>query len=842
MGRRDTRAPLLELPFREVTSRVREHLARGQTKEAVELARDAHARLATPDSEALAIEAYLARIAGLEARGLAAEARALTDSVRKRFPGAAERLTDRAVSRALAELVRPLGDPGLDPDARARVEARVRAEVVDLAALAGASSLPEDHALRRAAAALCRAFEAATTGPVTDDDLLLPEVSRRSPLAPWKALARAIACYHRHEDDRCREAIAAIPPDAAAARAIPALRALLEGQAVPGITPTQTSLGAALAAVDAALERAGGGGGKGKALRAIEVAVEACAREAPDLLDLLRQRLAVLGLALGLPTDRLLKAQGGTSRHDQRFWRLLALLFERQGGLVDAASAWLEALRVGALEGRFRADGPEAAAVFLRAADLLERSREASGSGDVMDFRRRFEGHGGFYRGQPPDVAAWAPPAGPPDLWFLDPARLLERACAADPHAAAFQAWLAHARRAGPPKEVDRVAERWHAALPDDPAPLLALATSAEARGALSLALRHVEQAEQRDALDPAVRRARMRLLVSAARRHAKQKKPHLLAKDVVALEALPEAQEGRRPALLAALRWVEAGLRGDAGAQAGHLAAATRRLDSDLGAALLLESVGQACGLKQAPATPQAANDALPPALGRAALIAADAGLALRPPGELRRRLRSVLGEADGAAAASSAELRALAEALLEIGDHELAHAVAGAGLRRGGATTARFLLLRAASLPGFSRSRRADACLAALTLARRDRDQALVDEAVRLLRVSAPGDEDAPAPSHEELEGLIAAERGARDYPRQATAADRARDGRGCLCGECRPGGASTASMAGVIAELLELAARNGGELPDLDALDPGLASLLGEVFAPGGRRRRR
>ena len=79
---------------------------------------------------------------------------------------------------------------------------------------------------------------------------------------------------------------------------------------------------------------------------------------------------------------------------------------------------------------------------------------------------------------------------------------------------------------------------------------------------------------------------------------------------------------------------------------------------------------------------------------------------------------------------------MRALAEAALRRNLRELAYAASAAGLAKGGATEARFLLLRAQALPGWEFERRNDCIAAATELARRQRDMALVDEAVDLRR----------------------------------------------------------------------------------------------------------
>src|SRR5207249_3064361 len=101
---------------------------------------------------------------------------------------------------ALEELVAPLNDPDLPAERRVAIEQAIAREVYDLAALAGCPVLPVEHALRQSAAALMRAFVAATATPSTEEELALPEVSRRSPLAPWKLLVRAIGHFYRLED------------------------------------------------------------------------------------------------------------------------------------------------------------------------------------------------------------------------------------------------------------------------------------------------------------------------------------------------------------------------------------------------------------------------------------------------------------------------------------------------------------------------------------------------------------------------------------------------------------------------------------------------------------------
>jgi hypothetical protein len=80
--------------------------------------------------------------------------------------------------------------------------------------------------------------------------------------------------------------------------------------------------------------------------------------------------------------------------------------------------------------------------------------------------------------------------------------------------------------------------------------------------------------------------------------------------------------------------------------------------------------------------------------------------------------------------------QLRTLAELALAFDHPDLAWAASAAGLERGGATEARFLFLRARSLPANQLRRRAVLTAAAAELGRQRRDLDLVDEALGFLR----------------------------------------------------------------------------------------------------------
>src|SRR5205085_3068858 len=147
--------------------------------------------------------------------------------------------------------------------------------------------------------------EAVTSGPVAEEALALPEVSRQSPLAPWKLLVRAIAAYYRRDDALCEKYIAAIEPDSAPARLAPALRALIHHKVA--LTPAATTLVKqaggnletlrdALKRLDQSLSRRN----SKEALQEIRNTVAACSQSEPGLLERLKQHIAIRGMLANL--------------------------------------------------------------------------------------------------------------------------------------------------------------------------------------------------------------------------------------------------------------------------------------------------------------------------------------------------------------------------------------------------------------------------------------------------------------------------------------------------------------------------------------------------------------
>jgi hypothetical protein len=734
---------------------VRRLLAKDKTKAAVELAKEIHKRCGRPESEALLVDAYAARIRSLQEAGLKKEAKELFELAHERYPGWAARLVHAGIlvsasDRNLEGLLRPLADPALPLETRRAIEKFIKDEVSDLNALAQCAALAADHPLRTAAAALAKAFAAVTTGPVEEAALALPEVSHRSALAPWKMLVRAIAYFHRQDDPGCERRLALIDPGSAPARLIPTIRTMLGARTREPLPPAaeslvervcgnRASLRGALQALDSAFQTRK----QDKILPAIQRATVACNRACPELLERLRQHISVLALELELPVRKVRAALGGASIKNAYFWRLLAWSGENSVEAMEplVCAQWEQFRRHAVAEGWFEEKSREAATLYLHMAELLLTVSPKILNVMLNSFVARFSGFAPYYEDQPPAIRAVEARYKRLDFYFLSPEELFERACTIDPHREAFELWLNWTRRDSDWRIADYVAERWHEALPNHCQPLLYLMESAETRGALNKATAFLEEVQKLDAVNPDVRRAALRLLVFQAARHLRQRKPHLVEQDLAALEALPQAQEGDRPAFLVALCWAGEVIRGNTELAASLLSQIGRLLGNSDAAVLACRQAGKLCGLEEADLDRYLRQeisldsaDSLASAAARVCALVHDMGATFTIPKSWHGRLAEELAKGPGKL--ESRQMDLLGKAALRDNQKELAYLISARGLGMGGNTQARFLLLRAQALPEWEVDRRNDCIAAAVELGRRQRDFSVIKEAVELRR----------------------------------------------------------------------------------------------------------
>jgi tetratricopeptide (TPR) repeat protein len=716
---------------------VRQLIANGKFRTALENAKEFHKVQRTSVSESLLLDAYAARIQSLLDQNLAAEAKSLLDLVRERFPSAKERL-DQAVAAVsarggdLAGLLQPLNDPELNSERRAGIEQIIQTQVTDLTALAGCAALSPENSLRQAAIALDRAFNLVTSGPVTEEQIALPEVTYRSPLAPWKLLIRAITCLHRGEDEACRECLAAIKPESVPSRLVPAMQAILGVKTAAALKPAEAvlvsriganlpDLRGALANLDQAFAEEED---EGRIFKAVRAAVRECQRGAPDRLGELKQIINVRGEVECLDNRRLLEALEGAPRQDAVFFRMYALALESSSDeedLVEACEVWDKFRRQAAREGWFRANSVEAAILYLHIAEVLGRM-----PGELLKEFQRF------------DQSVNGRPAGD-DRYFLFPEKLYARACVIDPHPEAFAQWL-HWAAGHSKSQAENVGREWHRIRPGDIEPLLFLMEQAEKRKAFPSALSYLAKAERIDAVHSVVRAARLRLLAAGAMNHLQQKKPHLAAEKLAAMAKLPQSQQGDRPAFLAALRHLICEASGDE-LRAAEARREADRLLGEMAAGFLVFGIASVAKrldsifLSRPKALSSQERKGIPASLARVMAVAKDFEITKfqLPVPYFTEAEAQFPGVSDSL---EVEQILSLGEMGMATGHPRLAWAASGAGLKRSGPAEARFLLLRAHAIPPGHGLRYMALAAAAAELARCHRDTEVIDQAVEIVR----------------------------------------------------------------------------------------------------------
>jgi hypothetical protein len=739
-------------------SRIQEvHLAieRGSSKAALEKAKLLHKDLASEESKSVLIDAYLARIAAMSAKDLTEEAKALTDLVLSRFPEAADRLGGvqrnlAALTGDMAVLVTPLADPNLSPERRRECEQAIRHGLVDMQALATCSTLPEDHPLRTAAAAIARAFPAVTSAEADDTTVALPEVSHRSPLADWKHLIRAIQCLYRGQDEACRRFLASVNPDSAPGRVADPIRSILAESTAAQLTQAghalvqrvlgpRVELRNALRVLDAAFAQ----GPSRELYRQIRQTTLVCERACPQILERLKQHISIKATMANCPAEPVIDALGGRTVHDAYFWRLFARAVEDFGDFSQACVLWDRFRNMAIQEGLFTATGQENAFLYLHMADLLKRIPPDHLLDAQEDCRYDLENLEGVYDDGEllPHSRKTLNSGDELDLYFLYPEQLYERAAALRSDANIYKEWFDYAQTADPRDlKPEEIAQKWASAFPQDARPLLHLAEAAEQRNAFDKALKYIQQAEELGGIDPKIRRARFHLLVAKTVRHLKQEKPRLAAKDIEQLDLLSQAKEKDRPAFVASLRWIVAMLennRSEAERLHGQI---QDSLGGPVAAAMLLLSAARQCQHVSAETnrlqmwlTAYKEEDIVA-ALVCVYPICVDVEIRTFLPAKWEPLLTKWFKRSDRDLDAKG--LLTMAEAALTSGWQDVAYYASGYGLQRSGPEQARFLFLRGRSLPYTLDERRRECFAAATELAKRVRDMDLVIEIADTLR----------------------------------------------------------------------------------------------------------
>ncbi len=780
---------------------IRRLISKGETKSAVKRAKQIHKTVHSTASEAVLVEAYAARILEITEKGLSAEAKAMLDMVRERYHLPDQWLAEIETASAARdgmtdEFLAPLNDPSTPPEKQAAILKKIKEQLVDLTLLTTCKSLDSDHPLKRAAAAVSQAFTAVTSGPVRESDVALPEVPRKSPLAPWKMIIRAIACFYRREDDLCERYLKSVDMDAPPGRLTSAVRAMTTGRRdiyldensrrlVNLVTGNSADIRKKFEALEALLSAGQSAG----LLSAVRGAVSAASPYGPNLVDRLKQHISIRAWINDVDQKTIRKAMGGPSLKNAYFWRLYARAAETKGESLLACALWNEYVKHAVHEGLFAADGPELSVMYLHMANLLAGMADEEFERKRARFEEVFARSRGFsneYAGQPASVqeASRCPPHFVKGMDFLYPERLYQVACEIAPSSEGFANWLEWMKEGRfPQKQIQEAALAWQKAMPHDIRPLLHLARAAEKRHAFKMCLGYLDQAEQIDALNPDIRKIRRRILAATAMRHLKQRKTHLAEKDFKEMESLPLFHEGDRPGFLAALKWVCAHIQKNESDMRKLEKALRSLMGSELAGAMIMDAVLYSCGLPRTfsslsvPSELDSNKGALLEGVGRACVLGDDVGVSVSIPLMYEQALRSVF-EAELPPLPFSMTA-AIAEAALRDRRMPIAYAISGAGIRKGGPLSARYLLLRARALPHWKWVRKRECIDAAIALARKERDMDLIHDAFELRRESrgsglsspffpmGPMDDADVSLDSDEIDDILTREGDARQYP---------------------------------------------------------------------------
>ncbi len=334
----------------------------------------------------------------------------------------------------------------------------------------------------------------------------LRPIGLRSPLRPARLALRGLSAWYRRRDAEAARAFAPLAGDRVFGPLAEAVLYAIEPD--PGVEPGPATarclraLGAGHALEAAAYAAVGRELAGGRPNRALRVARRVAGDGSAGLRRALRRDLAGALSALGVEPyqilERIERSLGGGA-DDPELSGLGALVYELDGDRDEALGFWLDySHELADLPPEIRAGRAVLAAVHARIGQrLAAMAEEPSGSLLSLLF-----GH---------DVAGQQ---------RQDARHHLEKALELDPEDLhTWRALLDLLERQGVKAERARVLERFAARFPDHPEALLAAAAGAEQRGALDKALRHIRRAAAVEPLNRRTRARQARLLCAKARK-----------------------------------------------------------------------------------------------------------------------------------------------------------------------------------------------------------------------------------------------------------------------------------------------------------------------------------
>lgn len=548
MGKRQKKQHRQDGPGARV--RLEHLLAAGDTRAAVEAAKVLVREEPGPASEALAVRAYAERIKALIKEGLGREAMAIAGIVRERFPAHLSEWTTLLEDARLAagDFDWILGElPGASEE-RAAIEDRLTAWIVDPSAIARVSALDPADPLAREARIVAELFEIVTSRLASAEEMApLGEIRRRSPLAPWKLLVRALDAFYRNEDSRAAANVAAIDSRSPAARAGEVLSELIAGRQKSGLSVVAERL----------VDRISGGRATIAAqFRSIQAAsqaddrkrmreeMRALSRSSDPLSPFAREqvRLALLDLCgMHFGPDQV-AALFRIEEQDPNMQRYGALLMEFTG-MPFASDLWLA--YADGLAGKGLLEPWQAAEIYLHMLSLGAGADDVCNdpSHDHSVFDHDFDDDFDDEDEMPPAAST---------------AEILEKIIAARPAPAVLGRIAPHLDRLDG-RERRRVLSAWRKADPEASEPVVRLLRLAEDERRYDEGLKLLGQSRGMKIVDPEYARLRLRLSLRKAEQLLAARKHDAAAVLLAEIAARPEDLGEDGATYLLALRWAAA-------------------------------------------------------------------------------------------------------------------------------------------------------------------------------------------------------------------------------------------------------------------------------------------
>jgi hypothetical protein len=674
-------------------------LAKDDTRAAVEAAKQLVREQPGQESEALAVRAYVQRIRTLIAEDLGREAAAMASIVRERFPAHVSACAPVLEDARLAAgdfdwILRELATA--ESAQRAALEERLVPWIADPSAVARSPALDSADPLAREAAVVAEVFEIVTTRLASPEELVrLNEIRRRSPLAPWKLLVRAIDAFHRSDDERVAGNVAAIDARSPAARAGAILTELTAGtkkaersfaaeRLIDRISGGRATIAAQLRNIEAAAN--------GDDRKRLREEIRALTRSFDKLSAYAREqiRMALLTLCAGYFDPEQLASLFRIDENDPAMPRYAAMLVEHTG-MPFASAIW-----IAYADGMLAEGGIEpwqAAEVHLHVLAL------GGGEDDPLVCRDPTHGH-------PVDE-------------LPDTARMIEQIIALDPASSVF-ARIAPYFEQLESKDLRRVLTAWHKRDPNASDPLVRLLKLADRERRYSEAVALVREGDGMKIIDPEYARFRLRVLFRSAEQLLASGKRGIAA---AFLEEIGAGLDEDAGTWLLALQWA-AGTPQQAGELLAELA--KRGVPGEIAMAEITAELGLPYALPESHASPAELLDGVRRGIS---LLRSVGRIPLRC-AWLVQRTEPYLDRA------TDAQLMGVGSAALVLGMIPLAWKATARGLASGGANLQRMLLLRAEILLEVKADpkRTLLAIEAARTLAQRTHDTEIVARAAEL------------------------------------------------------------------------------------------------------------